>query len=198
MTTLRTAIEELLIAVDMTNASLAVRRKADRLREALGTEPDSDGMATEQDGFRVEAAGQFGFQNFNDDCTEHRCTTAQLVAFAKACERAGMFQAHGMGSRDLVAKRMAEIDAELKPILEAETARSMTAAGYVRAPENHPSGLLWIKPESHEIAARQAGWALTDSGVFERSASDEPERVHLLGDWKELCEFAAIDVPESR
>jgi hypothetical protein len=46
----------------------------------------------------------------------------------------------------------------------------------------------------HERAARQAGWTLKDDGVFERCASDEPERVHLCGDWKELCEFADIAV----
>lgn len=52
----------------------------------------------------------------------------------------------------------------------------------------------------HEVAARAAGWNLipdANGGCFERSASDEPERVWLCGDWKQLCEFAAIEVTES-
>lgn len=78
----------------------------------------------DQDGLRIEAAEQFGFSEIGQDEFGHsgyQCTTAQLIAFAKACERAGMFQSHGMGSRDLVAKRIAEIDAELAPLLVAET-----------------------------------------------------------------------------
>lgn len=123
--------------------------------------------ALQQDGFRTEAAVQFGFRWTNDDADEYACTEAALVAFAKGCERAGMYQAAQMmrkradvfgvgtttyydlilGAREL-EDRIAVLDAELKPILEAEAVRSMTAAGYVRAPEGHPSGALWIKLES--------------------------------------------------
>lgn len=51
--------------------------------------------------------------------------------------------------------------------------------------------------DPYEVAARNAGWALLPDefgGIFERSASDEPERVHFNGDWKQLCEFADIPV----
>lgn len=53
--------------------------------------------------------------------------------------------------------------------------------------------------DPYEIAGRQAGWTLIpdeNGGRFERSASDEPELVWLCGNWKELCEFAAIEVTE--
>jgi hypothetical protein len=96
---------------------------------------------TDEDGFRLEAAEQFGASS---DC--YTFTEAQLIAFAKACERAGMAQAHAMGSRDTVWKRMQEIDAELAPILAEEEARFMTAQGYVRATDDQP-GARWIKPE---------------------------------------------------
>jgi len=43
----------------------------------------------EADGFRIEAAQQFGFQTTDDDAENYACTEAQLIAFAKACERKG-------------------------------------------------------------------------------------------------------------
>ena len=52
------------------------------------------------------------------------------------------------------------------------------------------------KPCGYEVAARASGWNLIpdqNGGCFERSASDEPERIWLCGNWKELCEFAAIE-----
>lgn len=94
----------------------------------------------EQDGFRLEAAVQFGFQESghnegkDDDC--YLCSQAQLIAFAKACERAGMYQAYGMDSRDLVFHRMLEIDAELAPILaNAKEEQDMASRGYARSTE---------------------------------------------------------------
>lgn len=160
MTTLRTAIEELLQAID---AGAPIYTLVERLRAALGAEPDGDGMATEDDGFRSEAAGQFGFRDFNDDCTERLCTTAQLVAFAKSCERKGRAEAAQVVRRELnnplnaqakspllavlgaLKKRNDESDAELAPILAAEEARFMTSRGYVRARDDQP-GARWIKP----------------------------------------------------
>lgn len=83
---------------------------------------------TDADGLRLEAAEQFGFMGVDPGAGAfegaYSCTTTQLLAFAKACERAGMVQAHGMGSRDLVAQRIAAIDIELTPILETERART--------------------------------------------------------------------------
>jgi hypothetical protein len=51
--------------------------------------------------------------------------------------------------------------------------------------------------DPYEAAARNAGWVLIPDefgGIFERSASDESERVHFNGDWKQLCEFAGLEV----
>jgi hypothetical protein len=51
--------------------------------------------------------------------------------------------------------------------------------------------------DPYEITARNAGWTLVPDefgGIFERSASDELERVHFNGDWKQLCEFADLEV----
>lgn len=86
------------------------------------------------DGFRLEAAEQFGFEH-NDGQDGpgqpgYFCTESELIAFAKACERAGMYQAHGMGSRDLVAKRIAEIDAELAPTLNGK--KNIESSSFVR------------------------------------------------------------------
>jgi hypothetical protein len=86
---------------------------------------------TDADGFRLEAAVQFGFTWTNDDADEYACSEAALIAFAKACERKGM--------ADVVAKLeaadsavslewlvneihldIAAMDAELAPILETE------------------------------------------------------------------------------
>lgn len=73
----------------------------------------------DEDGLRLEAAEQYGFEEIDGQDGPGQpgyfCTEVELITFAKACERAGMYQAHGMGSRDLVAKRIAEIDAEIKP-----------------------------------------------------------------------------------
>ena len=95
---------------------------------------------TDEDGLRLEAAEQYGFEEIDGQDGPGQpgyfCTEAELIAFAKACERAGMFRAHGMGSRDLVAKRIMEFDAELKPkfapdsrpLLTRLHARAITAA----------------------------------------------------------------------
>lgn len=44
---------------------------------------------SDEDGFRIEAALQFGFETTNDDADQFKCTQEQLIAFAKACERKG-------------------------------------------------------------------------------------------------------------
>lgn len=50
----------------------------------------------ELNGFRIEAALQFGFEMTNDDGDEYSCTEAQLLAFARACERKGRADAAKM------------------------------------------------------------------------------------------------------
>lgn len=147
----------------------------------------------DQDGYRLEAAECFGFSQAEDD-GPYTCTEAQLIAFAKAAERKGLAMAHGLANRDAVYRHILDLDAELAPIQAAEEERSMLAAGYVRGTDE--PGKRWVKPCPYETAVRKQGWVLKPDGIFERSASDEPERVHLLGDWKELCEFAAITVSE--
>ncbi len=82
----------------------------------------------DQDGFRLEAADQFGFAELNDfpeDAGKYLCTEAQLIAFAKACERKGMAEAYELANRDAVHRRMKEIDAELAPILKTERDRAL-------------------------------------------------------------------------
>lgn len=111
----------------------------------------SERDAFEADGFRTEAACQFGFQTTNDDCTEYRCTQEALIAFAKACERKGLADARELargihGLVDDLDERIAAIDAEITPVRVAEEARFMTAQGYVRATDDQP-GARWIKPE---------------------------------------------------
>lgn len=69
---------------------------------------------------------------------------------------------------------------------ERERARQTMIANMTRVPVS--------VIDKYELAARNQGWALLADGAFERSASDEPERVHFLGDWKALCEFADIKV----
>lgn len=97
------------------------------------------------DGFRIEAALQFGFRMTNDDGDEYACTESQLIAFAKACERKGRAEAsklaqtrshenrvahmhEGAVALDCLAGELDQLndatDAELKPILEAERQRS--------------------------------------------------------------------------
>lgn len=97
----------------------------------------------DQDGYRIEAAMQFGFSQTEDD-GPYTCTEAQLIAFAKACERKGLAMAHGLGNRDAVYRHILDLDAELAPVLAAEEERSMTAAGYVRGTDE--PGKRWVKP----------------------------------------------------
>lgn len=104
----------------------------------------------EANGFRIQAAVQFGFRWTNDDADEYACTESQLIAFAKACERKGMadvraqlrelesaFDAVGIAgsasaslmsgaisaAADGLDTQIAAIDAELAPILEVERQR---------------------------------------------------------------------------
>lgn len=93
------------------------------------------------DGFRIEAALQFGFQesshNDGKDTDVYLCTEAQLIAFAKACERKGMvdvvLKVEGADSAvslewalNDVALSVDELAAEFAPILEAERTRVTT------------------------------------------------------------------------
>jgi hypothetical protein len=124
------------------------------------------------DGFRIEAAEQFGFIATDPGAGAYdgtyACSVQQVIAFAKACERAGMAAAlklvriTAQGGRDIkinaapialdvisgvLEHAVWKTDAELAPILAAEEARFMTAQGYVRAADDQP-GARWIKPES--------------------------------------------------
>lgn len=126
----------------------------------------------EADGFRIEAACQFGFETTNDDADEYKCTEAALLAFAKACERKGRAEAikiaddlYGEGPSapwdnggtsdgwNIGTQKIVELltainvtaDAELAPILATEEARCMIACGYVRGTDK--PGKRWIKPE---------------------------------------------------
>jgi hypothetical protein len=118
----------------------------------------------EQDGFRLEAAEQFGFSQAEDD-GPYTCTEAQLIAFAKAAERKGMASAAALirnraqtsalrSSCDdliLAAREIESLvavsDAELAPILAAEEERYMTAQGYVRGTCGKMFGTLNINDE---------------------------------------------------
>lgn len=123
----------------------------------------------EADAFRLEAAEQYGFEEIeNAHTTAYRCTEAELIAFAKACERKGLFAAIAAlrsaeakldaaqslnaslmsgaisAMADTLDEALALIDAELTPIREAAEARFMTAQGYVRGPD--APGERWVKP----------------------------------------------------
>lgn len=103
---------------------------------------------TEQDGFRLEAAAQFGFVEIGQDefgLPGYQCIEAQLIAFAKACERKGLAMAHGLANRDAVYRHILALDGELAPILAAEEDRYMTAQGYVRGTDE--PGKRWVKPD---------------------------------------------------
>lgn len=99
---------------------------------------------TDEDGHRVEAAEQFGFSQTEDD-GPYTCTEAQLIAFAKACERKGLAMAYGLANRDAVYRHILDLDGELAPLLAAEEERSMLAAGYVRGTAE--PGKRWVKPQ---------------------------------------------------
>ena len=92
-------------------------------------------LISEADGFRTEAAVQFGFTWTNDDADEYACTEAALIAFAKACEHKGLCDAREIarrcGAYTTIAKldkQIAALGAELAPIVESERQRSLTAA----------------------------------------------------------------------
>ena len=103
-------------------------------------------MMTDEDGFRIEAAEQFGFKITDDDAEQLACTESQLIAFAKACERKGIAQSAKLartmaslygrydnqenaltGELESFAKMLEKvvdaIDIHLAPILEAERQR---------------------------------------------------------------------------
>lgn len=96
----------------------------------------------DEDGFRIEAAEQFGFTPTDPDAERYECTEAQLIAFAKACERKGLCEAiaemervgsystdQEKGALGVVIHKMSgritEIDAVNGPILETERRRQL-------------------------------------------------------------------------
>lgn len=92
----------------------------------------------DQDGLRLEAAEQFGFEEIDGQDGPGQpgyfCTESELIAFAKACERKGMADAReitkrlgAFGATYRLSERIAAIDAELAPILVVEEVRYMTA-----------------------------------------------------------------------
>lgn len=109
----------------------------------------------EADGFRTEAACQFGFETTNDDADEYKCSQAALIAFAKGCERKGMADAREIARRAgayvaiaRLDKQIAALDVELAPILESERQRSLTASGHVPVDPANPQGGWVKKPET--------------------------------------------------
>jgi hypothetical protein len=109
----------------------------------------------DQDGFRIEAALQFGFSAAGDDAAPHYiCSEVELIAFAKACERKGLATAATFARNVTSATnvfgqhfeaQIAALDAEIEPIKEAAEARFMTAQGYVRGTDE--PGKRWVKPD---------------------------------------------------
>lgn len=116
----------------------------------------------DEDGLRLEAAEQFGFERISDDCPRYSCTESQLIAFARACERKGRAEvvtiaeeigAHSTdkekGALGAVIHRLQDmnrrVDAELASILAAEETRFMTLRGYVRGTDE--PGKRWVRPE---------------------------------------------------
>lgn len=128
----------------------------------------------DEDGHRIEAAEQFGFESAEVFCGKTEvwsCTQDQMIAFAKACERKGLADAVALLQRwagdaeefkavsarheimqnvcrnaaTALNNKIIAVDAELGPILAAEEARSMTAAGYIRGTTDEP-GKRWVKP----------------------------------------------------
>lgn len=112
---------------------------------------------TDEDGHTIEAAVQFGFRWTNDDADEYACTEAQLIAFAKACERKGLAEASALLKRcrvtfaadRILKERVATIDAELAPILATEEERYMTAQGYVRGIDE--PGKRWVRKIAEDL-----------------------------------------------
>ena len=97
---------------------------------------------TDEDGFRIEAAEQFGFTEITGtEVTAYSCTEAELIAFAKACGRKGLAESATIAENELrnvsllmsnppkssaawdirnaINKRIEAIDAVNDPILEA-------------------------------------------------------------------------------
>lgn len=133
------------------------------------------------DGHRIDAAEQFGFIGTDapHDVDEgaYACTVTQLIAFSKACERAGVaaaailaqnkaheYRLHHMSVGGVALDALAAdlnrineiVDAELAPILEAEETRFMTAQGYVRGSGVEP-GTRWVKPVPPVIVIPDVG-----------------------------------------
>lgn len=123
---------------------------------------------TDEDGHRIDAAMQFGFEQTEDD-GPYICTEAQLIAFAKAAERKGRAEAIAemervgsystdpeKGALGVVIHKMKErnaaSDAELAPILAAEEERYMTSRGYVRGTDE--PGKRWVRHEGSEEASQ--------------------------------------------
>lgn len=136
---LQDRVEVLRETVDDLLRKVGSRVQASGVAYARACGQDLEGTdVTDDDSLRLEAAEQFGFRGGDN---RYACTEAQLIAFAKACERAGMARTVAyirMHERALeyyewgralnwTAKQLdvqiAAIDAELAPLLEAERVR---------------------------------------------------------------------------
>lgn len=82
----------------------------------------------DQDGLRIEAAEQYGFEEIDGQDGPGQpgyfCTEAELLAFAKACERAGMAQA-AKQLRDAESKFDAQAEIASQTDVNAATALAM-------------------------------------------------------------------------
>lgn len=163
------------------------------------------------DGFRLEAAEQFGAQT-DADCVTYTFEEGQLIAFAKACERKGMAQAVETleGADSAVALEwavntfklcMQEIDAELAPIMETERQRCLAAKPIAPVPVSDaptPSTILSsdaapVATESREywcVVAldydKDEAWILdrsTDVSCFDLLDGSSGDDNGLMQDW---------------
>lgn len=126
---------------------------------------------TDEDGLCIEAAEQFGFEWTTGAIDGYICTKAQLLAFAKSCERRALVEARLIAGSELrntghllsnppqsaaawdirnaITCKIEALDTQLAPILAAEEDRFMTAQGYVRGTTDEP-GTRWVRPATAE------------------------------------------------
>jgi hypothetical protein len=162
------------------------------------------------DGFRLEAAEQFGFVEIDTDGREgYVCTEAQLIAFAKACERKGRAEAAQLVRREFnnplnaqaksplfavlgaLKKRNDETDAELAPLLEAERQRSLAAKPSDPCtscePETAPAASLWRTRENETDFPEADGWYRVM--VSGDSESIDGHTIYSFDDYETWAEF---------
>lgn len=163
---------------------------------------------TDEDGHRIDAAMQFGFEQTEDD-GPYSCTEAQLIAFAKAAERKGRAEAIALatqegrvtdfgarmalkGVADELLAMNAASDAALAPILAAEEHRFMTSRGYVRGTDD-PGG-RWVRREESKKSIQISDYEVCeDEGCpqygtphvcIDRVESEPREACHYCGPGK--------------